>query len=179
MQGNIEAEQEAARKKAEQEAEEAAERERQQVGCCLRGVFGTPGVLRLQGCWENRAAGCSGPASWLSVFRWPGTIVGFSLALQAEEAERLAAEAAEKLALEQASTDPNVWAIRTMINGTLGAGGWGCSKRRGLQQNSEGDKCRGWNRGRTAHHQVLVFCHVLGPACTARSPAAARATSHM
>lgn len=36
---------------------------------------------------------------------------------QAEEAERLAAEAAEKLALEQAATDPNVWAIRSMING--------------------------------------------------------------
>ncbi len=40
--------------------------------------------------------------------------------LQAEEAERLAAEAAEKLALEQAATDPNVWAIRAMINGAPG-----------------------------------------------------------
>lgn len=88
--------------------------------------------------------------------------------MQAEEAERLAVEAAEKLALEQASTDPNVWAIRTMINGTLGAGGWGCSKRRGLQLRQE-----------SASLQGLVCCHVLAPACTARSPAAACATSHM
>lgn len=58
-QGNLEAEKEAARKKAEKEAEEAR--------------------------------------------------------LKAEEEERLAAEAAEKLRLEQAATDPNVWAIRGMV----------------------------------------------------------------
>lgn len=37
--------------------------------------------------------------------------------LAAEEAERLAAETAEKLALEQAATDPNVWEIRTLVQG--------------------------------------------------------------
>ncbi|KAL4451517.1 hypothetical protein ABPG75_007179 [Micractinium tetrahymenae] len=58
-QGNLEAEKEAARKKAEKEAEEAR--------------------------------------------------------LKAEEEERLAAEAAEKLRLEQEATDPNVWAIRQMV----------------------------------------------------------------
>ena len=40
--------------------------------------------------------------------------------LQREEVERLAAEAAEKLALEQADTDPNVWAIRGLVQGELG-----------------------------------------------------------
>jgi hypothetical protein len=39
------------------------------------------------------------------------------LCLQREEVERLAAEAAEKLALEQAATDPNVWAIRGLVQG--------------------------------------------------------------
>jgi hypothetical protein len=40
-----------------------------------------------------------------------------SLCLQREEVERLAAEAAEKLALEQAATDPNVWAMRGLVQG--------------------------------------------------------------
>lgn len=58
MQGNIEAEQEAARKKAEQEAEEAAERERQQVGCCLRGV--------LLDAWRGVPGGRLGvPSGWM------------------------------------------------------------------------------------------------------------------
>lgn len=37
--------------------------------------------------------------------------------LAAAEEERLAAEAAEKLAAEQAATDPNVWAVRAMVQG--------------------------------------------------------------
>ncbi|EFN56072.1 hypothetical protein CHLNCDRAFT_145571 [Chlorella variabilis] len=41
--------------------------------------------------------------------------------LAAAEEERLAAEAAEKLAAEQAATDPNVWAVRAMVQAGKGS----------------------------------------------------------